>query len=91
MCIRDRSIDGAFNACVTDTGPGLPTEIRENLFQPVNNRKDGDGTGLGLSIVKRFVDDHYGQIRVETSSEGTVFKIDLPRAETVDAPVGLGS
>ena len=84
------SIDGAFNASVTDTGPGLPTEVKENLFQPVNNRKDGDGTGLGLSIVKRFVDDHYGDIQVETSSDGTVFKIDLPRAETVDAPGGIG-
>lgn len=85
-----KSIDGAFNACVTDTGPGLPTEVRENLFKPVVARKDGGGTGLGLSIVKRFVDDHYGQIQVETSTDGTVFKIDLPRAETVDGPSGIG-
>ena len=84
-----KCVDGAFHAAIIDTGPGLPAEVQENLFRPVITRKDGGGTGLGLSIVKRFVDDHYGQINVQTSDEGTVFKIQLPRAETVDAPDGL--
>ena len=86
-----KSVDGAFEATIIDTGPGLPAEVQENLFRPVITRKDDGGTGLGLSIVKRFVDDHYGQINVQTSSEGTIFKILLPRAETVDAPAGLTS
>ena len=84
-----KCVEGAFHAAVVDTGPGLPTEVQENLFRPVITRKDGGGTGLGLSIVKRFVDDHYGQIDVQTSDDGTVFKIKLPRAETVDGPDGL--
>ena len=65
-------------------------KVQENLFKPVVTRKDGGGTGLGLSIVKRFVDDHYGQIEVTTSAKGTTFKINLPRVETVDAPGGIG-
>ncbi len=86
-----KSVDGTFHATIIDTGPGLPPEVQENLFRPVITRKDGGGTGLGLSIVKRFVDDHYGQINVQTSSEGTMFKIQLPRAETVDGSDGIAS
>lgn len=80
-----QSVAGSLRAIVSDTGPGLPAIVLENLFRPIMARSDGGGTGLGLSIVKRFVDDHHGQIEVDTSAAGTTFKITLPRAETVDA------
>lgn len=64
---------------VTDTGRGMPPEVRSSLFtNHVISRKLG-GTGLGTKIVKDVVDAHGGQITVESNlNEGTTFTIRLP-------------
>jgi len=64
---------------VSDTGPGMPPEIRDRLFKDgVVSRKPG-GTGLGTKIVKDVIDAHGGQIRVESElGKGTTFFINLP-------------
>jgi len=63
---------------VSDTGPGIPAEALEKLFEPFYTTKD-KGTGLGLAIVFNIVEKHRGQIRVESVPEaGTTFAIDLP-------------
>jgi signal transduction histidine kinase/putative methionine-R-sulfoxide reductase with GAF domain len=62
---------------VTDTGPGIPDQVRGRLFELFATGRKG-GTGLGLAIVKRIVDDHHGTIRVDTSTTGTTFTIRLP-------------
>ncbi|MCH7473925.1 MAG: ATP-binding protein [Gemmatimonadetes bacterium] len=65
---------------VSDTGPGIPPELREKLFDPFVTGRDG-GTGLGLSIVQRAVVAHRGLIFVDTETgKGTTFSIYLPRA-----------
>ncbi|TFH01225.1 MAG: sensor histidine kinase, partial [Calditrichales bacterium] len=65
---------------LSDTGSGIPEEIRERLFDSfVTSGKEG-GTGLGLAIVKKVIDDHKGQIEVESETgKGTTFKISIPR------------
>lgn len=66
---------------VTDTGSGIPEEIRRKIFEPFFTTKEaGKGTGLGLAIVAQVVADHHGHIRVESKvGEGTRFSISLPR------------
>lgn len=63
---------------VADTGPGIPIEHRERIFDPYfSTRKRG--TGLGLAIVSRIVAEHHGRIRVsENQPRGARFTIELP-------------
>lgn len=55
---------------IEDTGPGIPTELREQIFNPFVTTKK-TGVGLGLSIVSRIVDGHHGTIRVDSEREAT--------------------
>jgi two-component system, NtrC family, sensor histidine kinase HydH len=62
----------------SDTGPGVPAELREQIFNPFFTTKSS-GVGLGLSIVSKIVDDHGGWIRVDPpSGKGTCFRVFLP-------------
>ncbi len=65
---------------VSDTGPGIPDEIVERIFDPFFSTKS-KGTGLGLAITKRIVTAHKGNISVESFPGGTVFQIQLPAVE----------
>jgi two-component system, NtrC family, sensor histidine kinase HydH len=63
---------------IEDTGPGVPAESREQIFNPFFTSKK-DGVGLGLAIVAKFVDDHRGSIRLESDSgPGARFHVFLP-------------
>jgi two-component system sensor histidine kinase AtoS len=62
---------------VSDTGPGIPEEIRAKIFEPFITTKS-NGTGLGLAIIKRIVIAHRGNIDVESFPGGTVFRVTLP-------------
>jgi nitrogen-specific signal transduction histidine kinase len=73
---------------VEDTGPGIPAELREQIFNPFVTTKK-TGVGLGLSIVSRIVDGHHGTIRVENASEagesgGARFVIFFPVGEAAE-------
>jgi signal transduction histidine kinase len=50
---------------IEDTGPGIPPEVLANVFDPFFTTKEA-GTGLGLSIVRKIVDAHAGEVRIET-------------------------
>jgi signal transduction histidine kinase len=64
---------------VTDSGPGIPEALKIQLFTPFIATTKVNGTGLGLSIVKRFVDDHHGDISVDSEpGRGTSFIVRLP-------------
>ena len=67
---------------VSDTGPGIDPEILPHIFEPFFTTKDpGEGTGLGLSMAYSIVQNHGGQIRVESAPErGTTFIVTLPVA-----------
>jgi two-component system, NtrC family, sensor histidine kinase HydH len=61
-----------------DNGPGVPPELREQIFNPFFTTKKS-GVGLGLSIVSKIVDDHRGWIRVESEpGQGACFRVFLP-------------
>jgi signal transduction histidine kinase len=64
---------------VTDTGRGMPPEIRDSLFTARAISRKAGGTGLGTKIVKDVVDAHKGHISVEsTVGVGTTFRLILP-------------
>ncbi|MBN1637112.1 MAG: HAMP domain-containing protein [Deltaproteobacteria bacterium] len=66
---------------IIDTGTGIPSNVRERLFEPYFSTKKG-GTGLGLVIVNRIITDHNGFIRVrDNEPTGTIFSIELPVKE----------
>jgi signal transduction histidine kinase len=63
---------------VSDTGPGIPSPIKERIFQPFFTTKE-EGTGLGLNIAKKIVEAHYGTVTFHSrENEGTTFTIILP-------------
>jgi two-component system sensor histidine kinase PilS (NtrC family) len=65
---------------VEDSGPGIPPEIRDRIFEPFTTTK-GKGTGLGLSLVLSVVQAHNGTVEAESSSgTGSLFIIRLPLA-----------
>ncbi|MES1204613.1 MAG: ATP-binding protein [Pseudomonadota bacterium] len=66
---------------VGDSGPGVPPEKRDWIFEPFATTRSVDGTGLGLFIVKKIVLDHGGRIAVERSSlGGALFRVRIPAA-----------
>ena len=63
---------------VSDTGPGIPEEKQESIFEPFYTTRES-GTGLGLAIVHRIVLDHGAEIRVESSpGAGAAFVVRFP-------------
>jgi len=66
---------------VSDNGPGIDESIREKVFQPFFTTKE-EGTGLGMSIVARIVEEHGGEIDIESNQDGgATFVITLPVKE----------
>ena len=65
---------------ICDSGPGIPAEVKERIFQPFFTTKpQGVGTGLGLHIAYNIVvDKHHGQISVESQPGETCFRVVLP-------------
>ena len=74
---------GTVEICFSDTGLGIPEEIRESIFEPFFSTKpEGQGTGLGLFISHGIVEKHGGILEVESEvGQGTTFSITLPAPE----------
>lgn len=65
---------------VRNSGPRIPPELQEVLFEPFRGRNRAGGLGLGLFVCKQFVAAHGGRIDFESSDEGgTCFRVSLPR------------
>jgi len=64
---------------IADTGPGIPKEKLEHIFQPFYSTKPG-GTGLGLAICKHIITSHKGLIFASSYPGCTVFHVQLPLA-----------
>jgi signal transduction histidine kinase len=70
---------------VADSGRGIPSAVRERLFDPFISTKES-GTGLGLTICRRIVEDHGGRIEVADGCDrGATFTITLPVSEPTHA------
>jgi len=75
-----RGSEGGVEARVSDTGPGLPATIADNLFMPFHSTK-AHGTGIGLAICRSIISTHGGRIWTEPADGGgTVFAFTLPPA-----------
>ena len=81
-----RRINGHVQVEISDTGSGIPAEVRKRLFQPfVTTKPKEEGTGLGLSICRRIVLEYHGEISArENADRGTTFSVCLP-VESVQA------
>jgi two-component system sensor kinase FixL len=77
---------GWHHVTIADTGPGIPPEIRGNLFRPFKTTK-ARGTGLGMATAKRLIELHGGHIEVVCpEGGGTVITVHLPSGEVDDLP-----
>jgi PAS domain S-box-containing protein len=78
VTISARPVDGATEFRVSDDGPGIAAEFHERvflIFQTLVSRDDVESSGIGLAIVKKKVQKHGGQIRIESAPpvRGTTF------------------
>lgn len=80
ISIKTTLLDDKIVVTITDTGKGIEKETMFKLFDPFFTTKAvGEGTGLGLSISQGIINDHKGEILVESEvDKGTTFKIILP-------------
>ncbi|MFC1717814.1 sensor histidine kinase [Candidatus Poribacteria bacterium] len=80
ITIETSITDNIISVKFTDTGQGIPPENLAKLFEPGFTTKSPDrGTGLGLSICKKIMEEHNGNIEVESEvGKGTAFTIRLP-------------
>lgn len=74
--------EGCVTVCISDTGCGIQGEIMDKIFEPfftTKNKEGEKGLGMGLAISKRIIEDHGGEIRIESHvGEGTTFLVCLP-------------
>jgi len=88
--LQARSDEGFLVLSVSDSGPGVPEDDREAVFEEFRQLTDGEragGSGLGLSITRKLVELHGGRIWVEeTPGGGATFVVRLP--ETPPTPGG---
>lgn len=79
VTLRTRLLGDAVVFEVEDEGPGVPTDLRERIFEPyVSTKAVGRGTGLGLYIARRIAEEHGGVLRLGDGPGGARFEVELP-------------
>ncbi|MBY0587439.1 FHA domain-containing protein [bacterium] len=64
---------------IRDNGPGIPPDAKDRIFQIFHSTKGSKGTGLGLAVSQKIVQEHGGQIRVDSEpGKGACFTIEMP-------------
>lgn len=87
LSVEPADEEGLLRVRVADTGPGLPSEVADQLFQPFVTTKSA-GTGLGLSVVERLVELHGGTVQLQARrGGGTEASFTLPRARPEGSPL----
>jgi two-component system cell cycle sensor histidine kinase/response regulator CckA len=86
--LRTGTQDGQALIEIWDSGPGVPVELREQIFEPFITTKDiGAGTGLGLFVCRNVVKALQGHISVhDAPGGGALFRVVLPAASPADGP-----
>ncbi len=76
--IEMKKNDGRVAVSITDSGPGIPDEIKGRIFEPFfTTKKYGEGMGLGLDICRKIVEKHGGTIECESVPGRTMFTVTL--------------
>lgn len=80
VVVETQSLNGQVGVAVVDDGNGIPDNIRRYVFDPFfSQRQEEGGVGLGLSITHRIIQDHHGQLELDSRpNEGTRVRICLP-------------
>jgi signal transduction histidine kinase len=82
LVVRTAAEFGRVLVEIRDSGPGIPPDIQDRIFEPFFTTKPvGEGTGLGLDTVYRIVQQHRGEIRVDSQPGRTAFQVRLPFAD----------
>lgn len=77
--VRSRKGDDRVIVEFEDSGPGVPSELRERIFEPFFTTKPpGEGNGLGLSTAREIVMQHGGSLGIQDAAGRTVFRLELP-------------
>lgn len=78
LTVKTNSEDKYIKVSVKDTGKGIPENLKHRLFEPFFTTRQ-EGLGLGLCIIKRIIDNHKGDIRIESEAgKGTTVIVSLP-------------
>ena len=78
ITVRTKVVAGRFQVVVSDTGAGIPPEVFPKIFEPLFSTK-GFGIGLGLPTVKQIIEQHGGDIQIDSSvGQGTTVTLWLP-------------
>ncbi|MCC5945059.1 MAG: GAF domain-containing protein [Bernardetiaceae bacterium] len=80
LTISTYNHEGKVRVAISDTGTGIPNEIKDKIFEPFFTSKGlGEGSGLGLDICRTIIEKHKGSISFESEEgKGTTFFVDLP-------------
>jgi signal transduction histidine kinase len=77
---------------ISDDGRGIPEDLKQHVFEPFFTQGKANGTGLGLTVAQKIVQDHGGELRVEsTSPGGTVLAVTLPIPGPTQNRAAIGS
>jgi signal transduction histidine kinase len=75
-----QEIDNVVEFSLTDSGKGIPPEIRHKILEPFYTTKpNGEGTGLGLSISKNIIESHSGILQIAENTENTKIIFSIPK------------
>jgi PAS domain S-box-containing protein len=79
LTLRTRLSEGVVVVEVSDSGTGMSPEVRDQIFHPFYTTKGEQGTGLGLAMVQGIVEQHHGEISVQSEpGQGTTFQMRFP-------------
>jgi signal transduction histidine kinase len=89
--INTRETENQLEIRVRDNGRGVPDSIKSRIFDPFITQGKANGTGLGLTIAHKILQDHGGDLRLESSSPGsTLFLVVLPISRSAEPKPGSG-
>jgi signal transduction histidine kinase len=84
VIVKLNETNGIVSLVMEDSGPGIPKENVQRIFQPFFTTKTiGQGSGLGLSICKGIAESHGGSLRLDENAVNTTFVIDFPAVRTI--------
>jgi len=83
ISVQAKSVDGGMELAVTDTGPGIPQEERENVLRPfyrLDSSRSTEGSGLGLSLVAAIAKQHNAKLSLGDNRPGLRIAVLFPLA-----------